>query len=178
MNRERGRYLIIGTAIGITLAMLGVTMSPSNGADVPAVEAAPVDPATLSGQALVDWRVSEMKRIGGALGAIKKWDGNAASLPDIAAAAEALRAATALIPSMFPEGSGIGAEGISKSRALPVIWEKWDQFVIDAKALENAGVTASAAIGTGDASAITASADAIITTCKTCHETFREPEIE
>lgn len=174
MTRERGRNLILGAAIGIALAMLGLTISPSNGEET----APPVDPATLSGQALVDWRIGEMKRIGGMMGAIKRWDGNAASLGDLATAAEALRAAAGTIPAMFPENSGIGAEGVTKSRALPVIWEKWDQFVLEAKALEDAATASASAIATGDANAIAASVDGIVATCKTCHETFRGPEIQ
>lgn len=173
MTRERGRHLILGAAIGIALAMLGITISPSNGE-----EAAPVDPATLSGQALVDWRIGEMKRIGGMMGAIKRWDGNAASLGDLAASAEALRAASGTIPAMFPENSGIGAEGVTKSRALPVIWEKWEDFVQGTKLLENAAVASAAAIATGDAEAIKASVQGIITACQGCHETFRGPEIQ
>lgn len=174
MTRERGYNLILGAAIGIALAILGVTISPSKGEEV----APPVDPATLSGQALVDWRIGEMKGIGGMMGAIKRWDGNAATLADVAAAAEGLRTAAASIPAMFPAGSGIGGEGIAKSRALPVIWEKWDQFVLDAKALEDAAVASSAAIATGDANAIAASVDGILATCKSCHEVYRGPEIE
>ncbi len=174
MTRERGRNFIIGAAIGVALAMLGFTISPSSGEDAPAI----VDPATLSGQALVDWRVGEMKRIGGMMGAIKRWDGTAATLADVAAAAESLRVAAGTIPAMFPENSGIGAEGVTKSRALPVIWEKWDGFLTDAKALEDAAAASAAAIATGDADAITASVEGIIGTCKTCHETYRGPEVE
>jgi len=174
MTRERGRNLILGAAIGIALAMLGLTISPSNGEET----APPVDPATLSGQALVDWRIGEMKRIGGMMGAIKRWDGNAASLGDLATAAEALRAAAGTIPAMFPENSGIGAEGVTKSRALPVIWEKWEDFVQDTNDLENAAAASAAAIATGDAEAIKASVQGIITACQGCHETFRGPEIQ
>jgi len=53
MTRERFNWILMGLIVGIALAMLGVTASQS--ADLP------------TGQALVDARIAQLKKAGGAM---------------------------------------------------------------------------------------------------------------
>jgi cytochrome c556 len=56
------------------------------------------------------------------------------------------------------------------SEALPAVWEKWDDFLADAKALGDAAT----ALDIASAETIGAGMGAIGGTCKDCHTEFRK----
>ena len=87
--------------------------------------------------------------------------------------AQAIAVSAARIPSLFPKGSTD-----PNSRALPVIWEKWDDFVNLAKELEHNAQSLSNAAGQGLAEEVQGKAKKMMGTCKSCHDQFRKPKEE
>jgi cytochrome c556 len=79
------------------------------------------------------------------------------------------------ITSLFPPGSLDPAT----SRAKPEIWQQWPQFEANAKTLQSKATQLAATSQTGSAAAASAAvADLGKTTCSTCHDAFRGPEIK
>lgn len=77
------------------------------------------------------------------------------------------------IPDLFPKGSTD-----PNSRALPKIWENWDEFVKLAKQLEDQAQKISAAAGAEDDEDLKGKAKKMFATCKSCHDQFRKPKDE
>jgi cytochrome c556 len=101
------------------------------------------------------------KKIGGALKS-----GDFAPVP---AAADEIHALAGKASALFPEGSTH-----PNSRALPEIWQKWDEFDKIMKEMEaTAAALATAAREGGD---VGAAANAMFGSCKSCHDQFRAPE--
>lgn len=75
------------------------------------------------------------------------------------------------IPDLFPKGSTD-----PKSRALPAIWDNWDQFVQMSKDLEQAAQSLSLAAASEDDENDREKADKVFAACKSCHDKFRKPE--
>ena len=75
------------------------------------------------------------------------------------------------IPDLFPKGSTN-----PKSRALPAIWEKWDEFTKLAKQLEDQAQSLSQAAGAQDDEDMKAKKTKMFGTCKSCHDQFRKPK--
>ena len=72
------------------------------------------------------------------------------------------------IPSLFPKGSTQG-----KTKALPAIWEKSDEFAKDAKNLGRAASELAAAAKAKDDAAIGEKVKAVSGACGACHKAFR-----
>ncbi|MGI9408862.1 MAG: c-type cytochrome [Hyphomicrobiaceae bacterium] len=71
------------------------------------------------------------------------------------------------IPSQFPKGS------LQKpTEALPVIWEKWDEFKTQAEALAKLAIELEGSATTGQAASLAVFAK-IGKSCSACHEVFR-----
>jgi len=87
--------------------------------------------------------------------------------------AQAIAVSAARIPSLFPKGSTD-----PNSRALPVIWDKWDDFVQHAKDLEHDAQSLSNAAGQGLAEEIQGKVKKMMGACKSCHDQFRKPKEE
>lgn len=148
--------LILGLTLALTVAAIAVAQ------DTPAVV---VDPAiaAMTNEQLVEARQAAMKQNGMALR-------NAASLTG----EEAVAAATTILqnftnlPALFREGSIT-----DKSKALPAIWENWDDFQarFDHDAELAAGMLAAAQ--SGDTATYTAAIEEIGQSCGTCHQTYR-----
>lgn len=86
--------------------------------------------------------------------------------------AQSLEASAPKIPELFPESTA----GMSEW-ALPVIWERHDEFVQKAEALPPATVELVAAVQDASAPADYAPAmQAVGNACSGCHETFRKPD--
>mgnify|MGYP001278393944 CR=1 FL=1 len=87
---------------------------------------------------------------------------------------EAITAMTTLrdnfshIPDVFPENSIVG-----DSKALPAIWENWDDFTAIAESGLAAAESGLAAAEAGDMAAYTAAVQTIGGTCGQCHQQFR-----
>ncbi|MBX3027282.1 cytochrome c [bacterium] len=77
------------------------------------------------------------------------------------------------IPDLFPKGSTD-----PNSRALPKIWENWDEFVKLAKQLEDQAQKVSAAAGAEDDEDLKGKVKKMFATCKSCHDQFRKPKDE
>jgi cytochrome c556 len=73
----------------------------------------------------------------------------------------------------FAKGTGPEA---GKTRALPVIWEKTDDFTAAQKMFSDRAPKLLAAVKTKDAAAVQAAFKEVGGACKNCHDTFRKPE--
>jgi len=80
------------------------------------------------------------------------------------------------IPSLFAAGTGPDDEGITDTRAKAEIWTQWDAFLVEAKALEDAGNAASAAVTAKDVAALGAALEQAGAACGGCHKPFRAPK--
>lgn len=134
------------------------------------MSATPLEPdpaiAGMSNEELVATRQAAMKEDGGLLRRAGGLQGQ-----------EAIDAATVLLrnftnfPALFREGSIT-----DKSEALPVIWERWDEFtalLVQGQGLAGAALAAAQA---GDTAAYQASIKQFSQLCGTCHQTFRHAE--
>jgi cytochrome c556 len=72
------------------------------------------------------------------------------------------------VPSLFPKGSDKG-----KTKALPAIWEKSDDFAKNAKSLSKAASELANAAKAKDDAAIAVKFKALGDVCANCHKTFR-----
>ncbi|WP_108395815.1 c-type cytochrome [Devosia submarina] len=72
------------------------------------------------------------------------------------------------IPALFPEDSAVG-----DSKALPVIWENWEEFTAIVESGRSAAEAGLAAAEAGDAAAYGEAVKAIGATCGQCHQQFR-----
>lgn len=124
---------------------------------------ASIDPTTLGVDELVDARGDLMKQNGGILRGAGGLSGS-----DAEAAADTLIANFTALPGYFPEGS-INAD----SKALPVIWERWDEFAGIFEAARGHAEAMKAAAAAGDAAAYGQAAQAIGGTCGQCHGEYR-----
>ena len=75
----------------------------------------------------------------------------------------------------FPHGTGPEA---GKTRALPIIWEKPQDFQAAQKVFTDAAPKLLAAANAGDIGAVKTSFSEVGKACKNCHDTFRAPEDE
>ncbi len=88
----------------------------------------------------------------------------------IVAHAETLQRESQLVASAFEQ------EVMSdESRALPAIWQQWDEFVTAADALGQASAKLAEVAKGGDQAAIMAEVRAVGEACSGCHDTFRKP---
>lgn len=88
----------------------------------------------------------------------------------IVAHAETLERASGLIAGAFEEQATS-----EESRALPAIWQQWDEFVAAADALGQASAKLAEVAEGGDQRAIMAEVRAVGDACGGCHDTFRKP---
>ena len=87
----------------------------------------------------------------------------------IAANARAISDNAAMIPEIFPAGSGEG-----RTDALPSIWQDWAKFEAAAMALKTAADKLAVAADSGDMAAIGTVAGGVGKACGVCHDTFRK----
>jgi len=124
-----------------------------------------VDPAiaTMTLDQVVEARKNGMKQNGMTLRGAAELSG-----ADAVAAATTLLQNFTNMPSLFPEGSIT-----ANSKALPAIWENWEEFkaIFDADAESATLMLASAQ--SGDTAAYTAAIQKIGESCNTCHQKFR-----
>ena len=124
-----------------------------------------VDPAieTMTVEQLVEGRQAAMKQNGGLLRSAMQATGD-----DAVAAATTLLQNFTNLPHLFREGSTA-----PNSKALPQIWENWDDFTgrFDANAVH--AQDALAAATAGDTAAYGAALQAIAQSCGACHQIYR-----
>ena len=121
------------------------------------------DFASMSPEELVEARQAAMKEDGGIL----RGAGNLSGAEATAAADTLIRNFTNF-PAMFREGSIVG-----DSKALPVIWEKWDEFTAIFATAQKAATDMKVAAEAGDTAAYAAALEGIGATCGQCHQTYR-----
>jgi cytochrome c556 len=124
-----------------------------------------VDPAieSMSVDQLVEARQNAMKQNGGLLRAAMRASGDEA----VAAATTMLQNFTNL-PALFREGSTA-----SNSKALPLIWENWEDFKARFDEDAKHAAEAVAAAKANDAAAYGAALQAIGQSCSSCHQMYR-----
>jgi cytochrome c556 len=99
-----------------------------------------------------------------------------ASTPDFAAlekAADTVNKASVNQQQWFPKGSGPEA---GKTRALPEIWTKPEDFTAAQKMFSDRAPKLLAAAKAKDVAAVTAAFRDVGGACKNCHDNFRSPE--
>ena len=99
-----------------------------------------------------------------------------ASTPDFAAlekAAGAVHEASVDQQKWFPKGTGPEA---GKTRALPAIWSKPEDFLAAQKMFSERATKLLAAAKSKDVAAVTAAFRDVGGSCKNCHDNFRSPE--
>src|SRR3954467_10601964 len=123
-------------------------------------------------------RQDKLRDMGGALKAItdeiKKgridWDN--AVIPN----AQTVKDRSGYILNWFPKGSG--PEAHVKTYALPVIWQKPDEFTKLGKQLQADAVKLQQVANAKDEAGLKAQVQIIGKTCKACHDTYRSPDYE
>jgi len=130
--------------------------------------AAEEDPA-----ALIAYRQSIMTAIGGHTGAIvMAVKGDVGFTDEVAGHAHAISEMSKNLARLFPPGSGKEA---GETRALAIIWEKWDDFEAAIKTLGIESAKLAEVAKGGDRSAIAAQTGELGNKgCGGCHKTFRE----
>ena len=119
-------------------------------------------------------RHEHYEELGEAFKAVR--DGSKASTPDFAAlekSAETVNQASINQQQWFPKGTGPEA---GKTRALPEVWSKPDEFTAAQKMFSDRAPKLLAAVKTKDIAAVTAAFRDVGGACKNCHDTFRAPE--
>jgi cytochrome c556 len=119
-------------------------------------------------------RHEHYEHLGDAFKAVR--DGTKAESPDWAAiekAAAVVNEASVNQNQWFPTGTGPEA---GKTRALPEIWSKPEDFTAAQKMLEEKAPALLAAAKTKNVDAVTKAFREVGGACKNCHDTFRSPE--
>lgn len=125
------------------------------------------DPATVAAT-----RHENFKKLGSAFKGIL--DETKKPSPDVAvlkADAKTLDALASAVPTWFPAGTG--QDVVAKSHALPVIWQKPDEFKKAASDLASAAHAMNAAAMSGNVDAVKGAIPALGGACKACHQTFK-----
>lgn len=148
--------LILGFVLALSVSALATAQ------DTPAIV---VDPAiaSMTNDQLVEARQAAMKQNGMTLRGAASLTGEQA----VAAATLLLQNFTNL-PELFKEGSVT-----DKSKALPAIWENWDDFRARFDHDAEVATKMLAAAQSGDTAAYTASIQEIGESCGACHMTYR-----
>ena len=95
---------------------------------------------------------------------------------ELAGHAHALHEQSQNLLRLFPEGTGKDDTEV-KSAALPVVWERWDEFQQAAQAFEQESAKLVEVAESGDQAAIAQQLGALGKQgCGNCHETFREKQ--
>jgi cytochrome c556 len=114
------------------------------------------------------------EELGDAFKAVR--DNSRGDTPDWAAlekAANTISAAAVDQQKWFPKGSGPES---GKTRALPEVWSKPDEFTAAQKMFSDRAPRLSAAVKAKDGAAVGAAFKDLGGACKNCHDTFRAPE--
>jgi cytochrome c556 len=95
---------------------------------------------------------------------------------ELAGHAHALHEQSQNLLRLFPEDTGKDDTEV-KSAALPVVWERWDEFQQAAQAFEQESAKLVEVAESGDQAAIAQQLGALGKQgCGNCHETFREEQ--
>jgi cytochrome c556 len=130
--------------------------------------------AAASAQDLQKARHDHYHELGDAFKTVR--DQTHAGSPDMAkikAAAQVINEASIDQGRWFPAGTGPEA---GKTRALPVIWQRPEDFKAAQKMLSDAAPKLLSAANGSDFAAVKSTFGELGKACKNCHDTFRSPE--
>jgi cytochrome c556 len=126
-------------------------------------------------QQLFHERHEGMERIGKSTKTIRQsLDSGSADLGVIRTSAATIADLAAKSSGWFPAGTG--EEVLPKTRALPAIWQKPDDFTAKDRDFSQAAQALRAAAESGDMTAIKSRFADLGKTCKACHDTYRAEE--
>ena len=127
-----------------------------------------------SPEELVEQRQEHMRVFGNAMRVTSAFvREDAATIEEVQQAVMPAAAQAPDILSWFPEGTEVG---VGDSRALPIIWEQWDEFTAVANEASQAIVNFEEVVALGDPANIATAMGQAGQTCATCHDTYRAPE--
>jgi cytochrome c556 len=133
-----------------------------------------VVPAQTSTKELMKARHDHYHKLGEAFKTVR--DEARAGTPDMSAIQ---RAAKVVSDASINQGrwfaAGTGPEA-GKTRALPEIWQRPEDFVAAQKVFSDIAPTLVAAANAGDIGAVKKQFGEVGRACKNCHDTFRSPE--
>jgi cytochrome c556 len=123
------------------------------------------------GDAEFKYRQGVMRTVGGQMSSMAAVLRGQVHFDNLAFHARGMAELAEIVPHVFPEGSGV-----SKSEALPAIWEKPDEFKEAITKFVDAanGMAKAAESGSGDMGSIGPAMKALGQSCKGCHDNFRE----
>jgi len=142
-------------------------------AGAPAAPAAPAAPVTpQQAQVLFHERHEGMETIGKSTKTIKQTlDSGSPDIGAIRTAATKIAELAGKSSGWFPPGTG--QDVLHKTRALPAIWEKPEDFAAKDRNLQQAAQALKAAADSGDVNAIKARFADLGKTCNACHDSYR-----
>jgi len=124
-------------------------------------------------ESLIKYRKATMSAIGGHMGtlvAVAK--GEVSFTNEAEGHAHAINQMSMNLARLFPEGTSNASH---ETAALPAIWEKWSEFEVAIKKLQDESAKLVEVAKGGDAAAIGAQVGAMgKNACGACHETFRK----
>jgi cytochrome c556 len=115
-----------------------------------------------------DYRSAVMTSLRGHVGAASMIARGLVDYGDIVGHARGLASSAMELDHLFPKGSNVG-----ESEALPVIWEKPEEFAAAVEKLQTATSAFVAAAESGDKEAIGAAFRNVGMSCRGCHDEFR-----
>lgn len=119
-------------------------------------------------EADIKYRKAVMKVVGGHMAGMGTILRNGVHPDDLAYHARGIANVAALVPNVFPVGSGEG-----KTEALPAIWEDDAAFKVAMDKFVIAANDTGTAADTGDNGAIAGTLKALGGSCKGCHDDFK-----
>src|SRR4051812_21510007 len=109
---------------------------------------------------IVKDRMDQMEEMGRVVKRINERIKAKRDLPEIERDAQALQQAAVRIPSLFPPGSRDAHSDVTNA-----VWERWEKFVHDARALEREAKNLGSVAGSGTAPEIVAQFRAVNAAC-------------
>lgn len=163
---------VLGLGASLMLAACGGSEEAEAPVDSPAPAAeAPAEDANSEMASAIEARQANFKKVGGNFKTIS--DNMRAGEPDI----EAVKTAAANVAKLsqdvanwFPAGSGPEA---GETEALPVIWEKPEEFTAAIVRFQTAAAALNEAAQTGEMAAVGAAFRPVGGSCGGCHDAFR-----
>jgi len=120
------------------------------------------------GEAEFKYRQGIFRSVGGHMTSMAAILRGQVHVENLALHANAMKDVSRIVPTVFPEGSGVG-----ESEALPAIWEEPDDFRAALDKFVTAADGMAAAAESGDPSKLGPAIQALGGSCKNCHDNFR-----
>ncbi len=158
----------------MVLALPVALLAACSGGDAadPAAEGSAAAAAAGEAPPIIKQRQENFEAIGKAFKTVRgQLEGDSPDFALIAASATDINTRAQAIPNHFPAGTST-ADGF-KTEALPVIWEKPEEFKAAAQKLADESAKLASLAPGGDKAAVGAQAMAMGGACKGCHDTFR-----